>query len=1054
MNLINDFDMERISQAIEDIGSLCIADIFSPGKLWYAPVKMDWKTAPEFDPFGPMDRWGGYDEYGWFRCIFAIPAEADGKELWVEISQDKREWYAQNPQFLLYCNEKPVQGLDLYHESCLLRKKAVSGETLQLDLDAWAGMVTRGRTWSDKENRPGLFAIRFFTLEEDIQSFYYDIKTVYETAKYTDKESEKGLRLRKILNETIGQLDFREKNRFRQTLPEAKKILEQIWETKKTENIQAFCVGHTHIDIAWMWRFQHTKMKVQRSFSTALKLLDEYPEYKFMSSQPQLYEYMEETQPEQFKKIQKYVQESRWEPEGGMWIEADCNLTSGESLIRQFLIGKKYFLEKFGKDSKVLWLPDVFGYSASLPQICKKCGIDYFMTTKISWNEKDKIPFDTFMWKGVDGTGLLTHFAPAKQYDKTDYNPFGFARSPYITTYNGILEPDYVMGGWKRYSQKALEPSFLIPYGYGDGGGGTTRDMVEKGKRMEKGIPGCPQVKFSDSLSFFQYLDQKVKGKKELPEWNGELYLEFHRGTYTSVGEIKRLNRKAESKLQETEFLLCMAQCVSRGFTWDREQWEKMEKQFLTNQFHDILPGSSITEVYEDVKKIYTEIFAVLENYKQQALRILEEKIPDKKLTVLNTLGFEREGMILFSYKSQARQLILEGESGCRYVAQKCDNGKYIARVKAPAGQFTIFDVKEVSIQEEEASLWKWDGHCLESALLRIVFEKDGTLSSIYDKEEEREVLSGPGNCLETYEDRPYQYDAWEISPYYRKKSYDGGSLTSMELTEMGAVRACITQKRKYLSSEITQNIYVYAGSKRIDFVTKINWKEEHILLKAAFPVDIFADKAVYEIQFATVERPTHTNTSWDAEKFETCAQRFGDISEPGYGAALLNDCKYGYDIHDGVMRLTLLRSPTFPNAADKGYHEFTYSFLPHKGTYREGQVQKHAYELNNPLEVIWGRGEKKETGCGFLIQCQTEGIFIETLKLAEDGNGYIARAYEGFGTRKKAEIVLMPGYKVSECNMLETDDTEIATDKNRFITVFKPFEIKTFRITCKNIKC
>ena len=1054
MNQIDAFELERISQAISDLKACTISHVIIPEKIKYRAGKMEPEREKELVDFYPFDSWGGFDEYGWFRCEFTVPEIYEGRSLWVEISQDKRDWYAQNPQFLLWCNGEPVQGMDIYHEECMLRECARAGETLCLDFDAWSGMSIRDRSWSDRENRKGMFSIRFYSVEPLINKLYYDLKTPYEAAKYVGRESDAGLKIVDALTAAVNAIDMRQpgSRQFFASAECAEKILqEMLYADGESLNAIAASIGHTHIDVAWMWQFSHTRMKTQRSFDTALKLLEEYPEYVFMSSQPQLYEYLKEAQPEQFEKVRAYVKAGRWEPEGGMWVEADCNLTSGESLIRQFLEGKRYFREEFGSDNKVLWLPDVFGYSAALPQICKKCGIDYFMTTKISWNEVDKIPFDTFLWKGIDGTEILTHFAPAKQFDAVNYNPFGFARSPHITTYNGVLEPDYVMGGWKRYSQKALNTEFLLPYGYGDGGGGTTREMIEKGRRMERGIPGCPKVKFSTVLQFFKELEDQVINEKKLPVWNGELYLEFHRGTYTTAGIIKRLNRKAENLLQCAEFLMSAAEYSQKGYCWDKQEWRKAIRAFLTNQFHDILPGSSITAVYDDVKGIYREIFQVFRKNAEDALEGLMQEVPEGKLAVINTLGFSRNGKLEFSCQSKAPVLRLNGEDGTSFYAQNAGQNSYVTSIRnVPAGSISLFDVQEV--QNETENPWKWDGETIENAYIRVKFANDGTLESIFDKEEQREVLSAPANVLETYEDRPYQYDAWELSPYYREKMYCCSDLTSSELVEMGPVRACVRQKRKYLSSEICQDIYFYSDSKRIDFHTIIEWRESHILLKAAFPADVLADQATYEIQFGTVQRPTHTNTSWDAEKFETCAQRFADLSEPDYGAALLNDCKYGYDIHDGVIRLTLLRSPSFPNDIDKGIHEFTYSFMPHKGDYRRAEIQKEAYDLNRPLISAWGSGKEakkaKKPAYQAPMVCDCPGVFMETLKPAEDGDGLIARCYEGFGCRQHADMRVIPGWCVTECNMLEEELEGEKGKRKNFSCMFRPFEIKTFRIT------
>ena len=1052
MNQTQSFELERICQATRDLADLVRINIIRPESIGYTDKVLDFTEVPVFQPFGSGDIWGGFDMRGWFHYEFTVPPEMEGKELWLDITQDKKSWYAQSPQFLLYCNRKPLQGIDLNHEECLLAKSVHAGECYMVDLDAWSGMAVRETTWSGMENRPGTLFMRFYNIVPEVRALYYDLKVPYEILKLIGQDSEAGIQMLPHLSRAVDMLNLCApgSEAFYQSVEHVRKYLkESLYDKENSQkSVCAYSVGHTHIDVAWLWRYAHTQMKVQRSFSTALKLLEEYPEYIFMSSQPQLYEYLEKNLPDQFAKVEEYVRQGRWEPEGGMWVEADCNLPSGESLIRQFLMGKQYFQSKFGIESRVLWLPDVFGYSAALPQICKKCGIDYFMTTKISWNQQDKIPYDTFLWKGIDGTALLTHFSPAKQYDHVDYNPFGFARSPHITSYNCELEPDYVIGGWKRYSQKQLNHSYLIAYGYGDGGGGTTRQMIEEGQRMEQSLPGCPKVVFSTVKEFFQHLEKEVCGREDLPVWNGELYLEFHRGTYTSVGMVKRWNRRVENLLQKCEFMISAALQYDPDFQRDEAAWDGMLKQFLTNQFHDVLPGSALGSVYPDVEEIYQNIFSVLQKHMDEAVAILQPGLPDGRLAVINTLGFRRGGIVKFDFISDAEVLRLKHGDAEGYPAQRIGNNRYIARIpEAAASGATLFDICGRCETVEDAI--SWDGCHLENRYLLITFGEEGTILSIYDKEMKREILSGPGNVIEAYEDRPYQYDAWEISPYYRRKQYKLPA-PEVTVTEKGPVRICIRQSRRWLNSRIDQEICLYADSRKIDFHTLIDWQDEHIMLKAAFPVDIHADTAVYEIQFGTTVRPTHSNTSWDAERFETCAQRFADLAEPDYGTALLNDCKYGYDIHDQVMRLTLLRSPSFPNAVDKGHHEFTYSFMPHKGDWREAEIQKEAYDLNNPLFAVIGKGSAGESmpWCKMpLLSCENDGIFVETVKPAEDSKGLIARIYEGFGCRRHAVFHTACCTEVSECDMMEKNIECLTVKEGCFALDFHPYEIKTVRM-------
>jgi len=1055
MNETVSYEFERLSQTLVDLNSLIPEEIHLPKEILYYNGTLNFKNHVDFRTFDKDERWGGFDKNGWFRINYTVPKHLDEKEIWMELAIDKNDWYAQNPQFLVYVNGKAVQGIDINHMECPICQVAKAGEEIVIDLDAWSGMVIRGRTWSDKENAPSIFKVRFYTKNKELNELYYDIKVPYDIARLLGYENKDSLAIMEELTRAVNMLDLRKpgSKEFNDSVIKVKNILNKhLYEEKCGFNEpKAMCVGHTHIDVAWMWKFIHTKRKAMRSFSTVLKLLEEYPEYIFMSSQPQLYEFIEEQSEEVFEKIKKLVKEGRWETEGGMWVEADCNLTSGESLIRQFIYGKAYFKNKFNKDNKILWLPDVFGYSAALPQICKKCGIDYFMTTKISWNEQNMIPYDTFMWKGIDGTELLTHFSPSKPYNKTDYNPFGFARTPYITTYNAELNPDHIMGGWKRYRQKKLNKTFLVEYGYGDGGGGTTREMIENGIRMAKGIPGCPKVEFSSSRKFFETIENEVKENKNLPTWYGELYLEFHRGTYTSVGKVKRDNRKAEIMLQVCEFFNSLALRLGIEETYPKEMLNNIWKKVLTNQFHDILPGSSIDGVYEDCDKIYKEVFEKLTKNISDVSNKIAQNIysTGDSLVIFNTIGFDRDGIAEFKYNSNSQLLKLTDFNGKSYYAQKTFKGTYIAKISSvPGAGYIMLAIEEIN---KNISSIQWDGKTIDNGIFNITINSDGTLSSIYDTVQEREVLNGNGNILETYEDRPYQYDAWEISPYYREKKWILNHETEIKVIEQGPVRICLEFTYKYLNSIIVQKVFVYQNSRRIDFVTDVDWKEEHILLKAAFPVDIVSQKATYEIQFGAVERPTHTNTSWDTAKFESCAQRWADVSEPNYGVSLLNDSKYGYDIHDNIIRLTLLRSPTFPNSQDIGKHHFTYSLYPYIGSWQKAMVTKEAYDLNTGFySTVIGKTDSKLSNIYSFINCNTPGIIIETIKQEEDGDNIIVRAYESFGNRTKASFKLDNKYSIWECNMLEQEEKEVCHEEEEFTIEFKPFEIKTFKMMQK----
>lgn len=567
-------------------------------KLFMRPEEADQDSMPweAFD--SSTDRWYGKDVYYWFRAQFTVPQSMDGKHFFENHTQIEEWDDGRNPQFLLFVDGKAVQGQDMNHREVRLTDCAEAGRTYTLDLQAYTGILHNE------------FALKVTADETDLAllKLYYDLKAPADSYHYKRMpEGRTRSLLIEALNGAINKLDLRNPHspEFDASVAEAQAYIdEHLYQNPELighDEIIASCIGHTHIDVAWWWTVSQTREKTARSFSTVLKLMDEYPDYKFMSSQPQLYVFLKERYPEVYAKIKERVKEGRWIPEGGMWLEADCNLTSGESLVRQFLYGKKFFKDEFDIDSKILWLPDVFGYSGALPQIMKECGIEYFMTTKLAWNQIDKFPHDTFMWKGIDGTGILTHLITTPGVGQD-------VKQTHFTTYNGMLDADAVIGAWDRYQNKDLNNEVLICYGFGDGGGGPTRQMLECSSRLEKGIAGIPKVVQESPVEYFERLDERVRNHKRLPVWEGELYFEYHRGTLTSMGRNKKGNRKSELAMMDLELLSVLAQ--EKGVSYPKDELDRMWKIVLLNQFHDILPGSAIHEVYEVTKKEYEELLS------------------------------------------------------------------------------------------------------------------------------------------------------------------------------------------------------------------------------------------------------------------------------------------------------------------------------------------------------------------------------------------------------------------------------------------------------------
>lgn len=1005
----------------------------------------DWET---FD--SRLMHWYGPDRHYWFRTVFTVPEEYDGKGLWLRIRTQIEEWDdAKNPQFLVFLNGEAVQGADMNHREVLLSEAATAGETVTVDLQAYSGTLhPEFRLMADVEE-----------VSEPVKDLYYDIQVPLWAMDRMDQEGKTAIDILTVLNDTISLLDLRDvfSDDFYRSVEAARAyIAKALYEDLAGDDtVIATCIGHTHIDVAWWWTVAQSREKAARSFATVLELMDEYPEYRFMSSQPVLYTFVKERYPELYEEIKRRAAEGRWEPEGGMWLEADCNLTSGESLVRQFLYGKRFFQEEFGVDSRVLWLPDVFGYSGALPQIMKKCGIDYFMTTKLSWNQFNKVPDDTLLWEGIDGTKVLTHLI----------STLGVGQSVdrFFTTYNGILHPDAIMGGWQRYQNKEMNHDILVAFGYGDGGGGPTREMLETGRRMEKGIRGIPKVRQESSLTYFTELSKRVKDSRRLHTWTGEFYFEYHRGTYTSMARNKRSNRKSELLLMDLELLAVLAE--KRGAAYPAEDLERLWKMVLLNQFHDILPGSSIKEVYEVTKREYEQVA-------EEGGRLLKERKEavagaGDGVTVFNTLGFTRRSLTVLpagvtSLTDKGEALPSQEIGGLRYsltgeipskgysvygAVREADGGTadeaaggVVENSAAESGGDTPFSVLKTA-----------DGFVITTPFAKVDMAADGSFTSLLDLSENRQVWKAgeAGNRLRIYEDKPIYYDNWDIDVFYTEKYWDLDEPASIAVTSVGPLCLQITVNRSFMHSRMTQDIRFYAHSPRIDFNTWVDWKEHQYLLKAGFPVDVHTDEAAFDIQFGNVVRKTHTNTSWDRARFESCGHKWMDVSESGYGVSLLNDCKYGHSVREGCIELTLIKSGIEPNPdTDNEKHVFTYSLYPHQGTWREADTQKEAADLNQPLSAVNGGIPGESYG---FAGVKGDSVVLETVKRSEDGDGIILRLYESRNKRVNAKVSLSCApVTVTECNLLEEPVDEaggLMIDQDGFSFVIKPYEIKTYKV-------
>lgn len=985
------------------------------------------------------DTWKGRDRFLWLHKDIPIPAEWKGRRV-VGVFDFGNTGGGNNSGFesMAYVNGEMYQGVDVNHKELFL-DDALCGTAADITFRLWSGLEGGGIP-RDQEHRIARADLAW--LDEKVDDLYYMASMVRQTLDELENSDPIQHELRKALDAAFRQIDWSVpgSEEFYESVYRADEMLNQsIDSMDKNSMINIYCVGHTHIDVAWLWRLKHTREKCSRSFSTVFRLMEMFPEYIFLQTQPQLYEYMKEEFPDIFENIKKRAKEGRWETDGGMWVEADCNLTSGESLTRQILIGSKFIKDEFGKDVEYLWLPDVFGYSWALPQILKKAGINTFMTTKISWNQYNRMPHDTFMWKGIDGSEVLTHFV-------TTPEPWR-ERDSWFYTYNGNLLPRTVKGVWDAYRDKQMNKDLLISFGYGDGGGGVNRDMLECRRRLDK-IPGLPNVKMSTAGEYFRKLHDTVEHTDDyVHTWDGELYLEYHRGTYTSQAHNKRMNRKMELLYRKAEWLT-VTEALRAGSIADAKQEEltKGWKHILTDQFHDIIPGSSIHEVYEDSRKDYEYIEGIAREVERDAYKnILEQK--ENTYTVINTSGWDMDQTIEICKDVPG---VFKDTDGNELRSQKERGTTYVEVKNVPAMGMKVISfeetTKDTAPKGHADNVFSVRDREIETPYYHILFNEHGQLTRLYDKTYAREVIpkGQRANVLQVFEDKPLDFDAWDIDIFYQEKMREITDLTVFEVTEMGPLCVKVHMEWKFApcsESCIRQDMILYSNSRRIDFKTNVDFHDQHKLLKAAFPVDVRSTYGTYDVQYGNVRRPNHWNTSWDQAKFETVAHRWADLSERNYGVSVLNDCKYGHDIKDNVIRISLLRAGTHPDhLQDQGGHTFTYALLPHKGDFVEGMVVQEAFALNEPMQAV--PGASRLTYDSF-VSFDNAQIELDAVKRSEDGRYIVIRFHEFAGSRQ--EVKVKPGfaYKAwAECDLRERPAADFVQDE--ICMSLHAYEIKT----------
>lgn len=1021
----------RINNLIEELQELRYRNLHDiPSFTWYR----DDGTVGNREPQGESEtvpvgfRWKGWDQYNWLCTHISIPEALKDEEVVGLFDFGVPVGTGNNSHFesLLYLNGETYQGVDGNHKEIFL-EVGENGLELDLRFRVWSGLSGGG---VPKDKAMEIKRAQFGVLDSATDDLYFLARNVLETHALLDENNEYKQWLLNELVQTFRLVDYTEpgSDEFYASTKAAFEYLDEKMDGRGKPNVSVSMLGHTHIDVAWLWRLKHTREKVARSFSTVNRLMDKYDHYTFLQSQGQLYEYVKNDYPDIYEHIKKRVAEGRWEPSGAMWVECDCNVISGESLVRQILVGKNFFKEEFNYDSEFLWLPDVFGYSWAMPQILKKSGIDTFMTTKISWNDTNKMPYDTFTWRGMDGSEITAHFITTTDEGDSYY------------TYNGNSRPYAVKGVWDNYSNKDTNNDLIISYGYGDGGGGPNRDMIKTISTLNK-VPGIPSVKVEHATQYFRRLNE-TRDKNEmngyLPIWDGELYLEFHRGTYTSQAYNKRTNRKMENFLRDTEMFSVMAAKLS-GVSYKKEDILKAWKIVLCQQFHDILPGSSIKEVYEDSHVEYEQAQALLDNVMKEVEDGLLTQAPDT-YTIFNNSNWNRDTYVTISNVAEGEVIVDEVGNILKMVVEAG-----VATVLVQAMKPLAFATLRKEKKQVANSTRILETREADTAYYHVAWNEAGQLTSIYDKEAQREILPEGtcGNVLQVFEDKPRCFDAWELESTIDLKMEEISDLKDMQVRE-NDLGIFVDFTWAYYKSEIKQTMSLYYDKKRIDFKTNIEWQQRQKLVKAAFPINVRAVDARFDIQYGNIRRPITRNNSWEVAKFEVIAHKWVDLAETGYGVALLNESKYGHDIKENVMRISLLKSAIDPDyCADLGSHSFTYSILPHTNEWYEANLEQEAFDLNNPIMAVEGECKLMTES---LFTFNQENIEVDCIKMAEYSDQIIVRFHEFMG--KRADLVVgssLPIESWYECNLMEEPMEE---KKDAPMTMeIKPYEIKTIAI-------
>lgn len=993
-----------------------------------APLTAEFAVTPEpvpyaqretlaYKPIQEGETWGKTWDCGWFRLRGAVPASWAGSYVTLRLDfAGEALVYDAKGCPLVGLTDGSVFAISYSKDTVHLHTSCKGREKIDLWVETGAnGLFGVQRCvdpqWiEDKSKTHGTHqgvvrSLRVCRFDYERWQLWLDLQVIENLARALPEGTARRVQVLRIASKALDILPT-------QGAAACRAALKPIFDLPTDPaTVDVYGVGHAHIDTGWLWPVRETIRKCARTFASQIGLIERYPGYVFGASQAQLYAFVKEHYPKLYAKIKAAIAAGQWEVQGGMWVEADCNLIGGESMVRQFLVGKNFFQDEFGIDVRNLWLPDVFGYSGNLPQILKKSGVDYFLTQKLSWNAYNKFPHNTFLWRGIDGSEVLAHFPPEDDY-------------------NSYVLPGQLRRHETNNREAGLVQEAMCLYGVGDGGGGPREEHVERALRCHN-LNGCPRFHFGFAQTT---LDKMSAYKADLDTWNGELYFELHRATLTSQADMKRWNRRAEEALRAAE-MLCAAAGVA-GYPW--AEFDALWKLVLINQFHDIIPGSSIHRVYEEaIPQLRGVVSRCKELQAAAAAKLLRKDA--KAFTLFNPSSTPFRGAVALpaGWTGATR----DGEP---LAAQAEADGTVVLVEVAPQGFATLLraDAKAAAAKPAKAA-----DLTLENDRVRYVFDASLRLVDGLDKETGVRFVPAdePGNRIELFDDKPHNWDAWDIDEYVHNMKVADPEVLELKRVA-GPVRCGLVAKLRIGRSTVSQQVWLERDGKRLDFVNDVDWREDHKLLRVAFPTTVVAAEARFEIQYGTVARATHDNTKWQRAQFEVPGHRYADLSEPTHGVALLNDSKFGYRVKGSELSLSLLRAPTEPDpVADRGQHRIVYSLLPHAGNLVASDVTTHAAILNQGVERLEGLADK---GAALPVAVTGEGVEFAVLKRAEKEKALVVRVVETRGVRTRGRVACACG---GGCGFVETDLMEWKTlgkpSKGGIEFELGPFEIKTFKV-------